>query len=185
MPPVSKIAKLPPALREWLHKAFVERSFGSIEAITQELNDMLKAQGLQESVSKTSVGIESQRVRAAQESLRASIEAARLLQQDIGAGDALGGATLDLVQNEVFQLTLKARELANEMDPGERIDLVNDLALAASRLSRSRVNQDKWAQDVRAKAQAAAEKVQDMAKKGGLSDATAKAMYNLINGIGN
>lgn len=184
MPPVSKIAKLPEHVRKWLHAAIVERAYGDTAGITAQLNAMLKDAGMDETVGTTTVNKLAQKVRRANESLRASLEAARMLQEHAGAGDALGGATLDLVQNEVFQLTLKLRELDDdETSPAERAELIDRIALAASRISRSRVNQDRWAADVRHKAEAAAKQVQDMAAKGGVSERTAKRMYNIIMGI--
>lgn len=183
MPPRSKISQLPAEVREWLHRALVERAFGDIEAVTVELQDKLREAGIAVYIGKSAVGMENQRVKRAQEALRASIEAARMLQQDTGAGDALGGATLDLVQSEVFQLTLKARELGEAVDNATRIGLINDLALAASRLSRSRVNQDRWAADVRTKAEAAADKVAKLAQKGGLQPATVQEIRRSILGI--
>lgn len=182
MPPRSKIAQLPEDVRSWLHRALVERAFGDIEAVTAELNSMLAKRGSDITVGKSAVGEASLKLKRAQEALRASVEAARMLQQDIGSGDALGGAALDMVQSEVFQISMRLQE-AQDMKDEDRIALIKDLSLATSRLSRARVNQDRWAADVRAKAEAAAKQVQDMATKGGMSDRTTKRMYNLIMGI--
>jgi hypothetical protein len=182
MPPVSKIAKLPEHVRKWLHAAIVDRAYGDTAGITADLNAMLKDSGMDETVGTTTVNKEAQRLRQAQEALRTSVEAARMLQQDIGSGDALGGAAMDMVQSEVFQISRRLQE-AQDMKDAERIALIKDLSLAASRVSRARVNQDRWATEVRSRAEAAAKQVQDMAAKGGVSDRTAKRMYNLIMGI--
>jgi Protein of unknown function (DUF3486) len=184
MPPRSKIAQLPEEMRQWLHRALVDRAFGDIEGITQQLNQMLREQGQNTSIGKTAVGVESQRVKRAQEALRTSLEAARLLQQDAGAGDDLGGATIDLVQSEVFNMVLKVRDLDDqELKDADRVGVLNDLALSASRLSRSRVNQDRWRQEVQAKAVAAADKVAKLAQKGGLQPKTVQEIRRSILGI--
>jgi Protein of unknown function (DUF3486) len=182
MPPRSKIAQLPDDVRQWLRRALVERAFGDIQGVTKELNDLLANRGEDLTVSKSAVGVENIRLKRAQEALRASVEAARMLQQDIGSGDALGGAALDMVQSEVFQISMRLQE-AQDMKDEDRIALIKDLSLATSRLSRARVNQDRWAADVRAKAEAAADKVAKLAQQGGLQPKTVEAIRRSILGI--
>lgn len=170
MPPVSKIAKLPPELRDWLHKTFVERSFGDIESVTQELNALMKEAGVAITIGKSAVGAESQRVKRAQESIRATTEAARLIAEtSADAGDNRSAAAMAIVQSEVFELLLQIREAGDEEDPIARLGVMNEAALGLSRLSRARVNQAKWADELDQRAQAAADKVAKLAKKGGLT----------------
>jgi chorismate mutase len=182
MPPVSKIAKLPAHVRKWLHTAIVERAYGDTAGITADLNAMLKDAGVPETVGTTTVNKEAQRMRQAQEALRTSVEAARMLQQDLGSGDALGGAAMDMVQSEVFQISMRLQE-ATGMKDDERLALIKDLSLAASRVSRARVNQDRWATEVRSRAEAAADRVTKLAQKGGLQPATVQEIRRSILGI--
>lgn len=182
MPPVSKIAKLPEHVRKWLHEAIVGRAYGDTAGITAELNTMLKDAGVEETVGTTTVNKEAQRLRQAQAALRTSVEAARMLQQDLGSGDALGGAAMDMVQSEVFQISMRLQE-AQGMSDEDRIALIKDLSLAASRVSRARVNQDRWATEVRSRAEAAADKVARLAQKGGLKPATVQEIRRSILGI--
>jgi Protein of unknown function (DUF3486) len=182
MPPVSKLAKLPAHVRKWLHTAIVERAYGDTAGITADLNAMLKDAGVPETVGTTTVNKEAQRMRQAQEALRTSVEAARMLQQDLGSGDALGGAAMDMVQSEVFQISMRLQE-ATGMKDDERLALIKDLSLAASRVSRARVNQDRWATEVRSRAEAAADKVTKLAQKGGLQPATVQEIRRSILGI--
>lgn len=182
MPPRSKVAQMPEDMRQWLHRAIVERAYGDIESITSELNDMLAQRGSNLTIGKSAVGEVSLKLKRAQEALRASVEAARMLQQDIGSGDALGGAALDMVQSEVFQISMRLQE-AQDMKDEDRIALIKDLSLATSRLSRARVNQDRWAADVRTKAEAAADKVEKLAQQGGLQPKTVEAIRRSILGI--
>ena len=169
MPPVSKIAKLPPALRSWLERTFVERAFGDIEAITEELNALMKRAGVAITIGKSAVGVESQRVRRAQEAIRATTEAARLIAEAApDEGDNRSAAAMALVQSEVFELLLNVRE-SEDLTDLERLGVMNEAALGLSRLSRSRVNQARWAHEVTQRANAAADAVAKIVKNGGLT----------------
>jgi hypothetical protein len=45
MPPVPKIAQLPEEIRRWLHETLIDRAFGDIVAVTDELQEMLRSSG--------------------------------------------------------------------------------------------------------------------------------------------
>lgn len=184
MPPVSKIAKLPPELRAWLHKAIVERGFGDIVGLTEELNALCKEGGVAVSVGKSAVGLESQRVKRAQEAIRATTEAARLIAESSpDEGDNRSAGAMAIVQSEVFDLLLQVRESEEITDPLVRLGVMNEAALGLSRLSRSRVNQARWNSEVEAKAKAAAAAVTKIAKTGGLSTAQVSEIRSQILGI--
>ena len=53
MPPRGKIAQLPDELRAWLHKAIVERGYGDIVALTDDLNALCKEGGVAISIGKS------------------------------------------------------------------------------------------------------------------------------------
>lgn len=185
MPPRGKIATLPPDLREWLHKTFVERAFGDIEGITEELNQLMKEAGVAISIGKSAVGAESLRIRRAQEAIRATTEAAKVIAEtSADPGDNRSAAAMAIVQSEVFELLLQIREASTEgMEPGERLALMNEAALGLSRMSRARVNQARWADELDLRAKAAADKVAKLAKKGGMSTATVAEIRASILGI--
>lgn len=184
MPPPSKIATLPDDLRVWLRKAIVQRGYGDIEGLTAELNALCKEGGLAITLGKSSVGVESQRVKRAQEAIRATTEAARLIAETSpDDADHRSAAAMALVQSEVFELLLKIRESDDLDDPVARLDVMNDAALGLSRLSRSRVNQSQWAIKVGERAQAAAERVAKIAKKGGADVKTVAMIRAEILGI--
>ncbi len=184
MPRPSKIAKLPSELRAWLHKAIVERGYGDIVALTEELNALCKEGGVAVSVGKSAVGVESQRVKRAQEAIRATTEAARLIAEAApDEGDNRSAAAMAIVQSEVFELLLKVRESEEIEDPVVRLGIMNEAALGLSRLSRSRVNQARWNSEVQTKAKAAADAVAKIAKKGGLSAGQVAEIRSSILGI--
>lgn len=185
MPPVSKIAQLPAELREWLHKAIVERGYGDIVALTEELNDLCKKGGVAVTIGKSAVGAESQKVKRAQEAIRATTEASRLIAEaSRDEGDTRSEAVIAMVQSDVFETLLELREAADEgIDPGDRLKMLTKAAVGLSQMSRARVNQAKWKAEVDAKAQAAAAKVEKLAKKGGLDAKTVAEIRASILGI--
>jgi len=183
MPPVSKIATLPEELRAWLHRAIVERGYGDIVALTDELNAMCKAGGVAITIGKSAVGAESLKLRRAQESIRATTEAARLIAETApDEADHRSAAAMAIVQSEMFDLLLKVRE-ADDLEDADRMGVMNAAALALSRISRSRVNQSRWAVEVEARARAAADSASKLARQGGLSEATVAEIRASILGI--
>ncbi len=184
MPPRSKIATLPDDLRAWLHKAIVQRGYGDIVALTEELNALCKEGGVAITVGKSAVGKESQRIQRAQEAIRATTEAARLIAESSpDEADHRSAAAMAIVQSEVFDLLLKVREGDDYTDPAERLGLMNEAALGLSRLSRSRVNQSRWAAEVEARTKAAADRVAKLAKRGGADAKTIAEIRESILGI--
>jgi len=184
MPPVSKIALLPADLREWLHKTFVQRAFGDIEGVTEELNALMKEAGVAISIGKSAVGAESLRVKRAQEAIRATTEAAKVIaDSSADPGDNRSAAAMAIVQAEVFETLLKIRESDSEEDPIARLAVMNEAALGLSRLSRARVNQARWADELDVRAKAAADKVSKLAKKGGLTATQVAEIRSNILGI--
>lgn len=183
MPPVSKIAQLPQNLRDWLHKAFVERGFGGIEQITEDLNALMKEAGVAISIGKSAVGAESQKVKRAQEAIRATTEAARLIADTSpDVGDKRSAGAMAIVQSEVFDLLLRIRESA-DADDDARLAKLGDAALLLSRLSRSRVYQSRWNEEVETRVKAAADQVGKLARKGGLDARTVAEIRANIMGV--
>lgn len=183
MPPRGKIATLPAELRQWLHQAFIERAFGDIQGITDELNEMAKRGGVAITIGKSAVGAESQKVKRAQEAIRATTEAAKLIaESSADQADNRSAAAMALVQSEVFELLLKIRE-SDELDDLQRFAVMNEAALGLSRMGRARVLQAKWADELDQRAKAAADKVAKLAKKGGMSAATVAEIRASILGI--
>lgn len=184
MPRVSKIAKLPENLRTWLRRAIVERGYGDIVGLTEELNALCKEGGVAITLGKSAVGEESKRIKRAQEAIRATTEAAKLIAEAApDDGDNRSMAAMAIVQSEVFELLLQVRESETMTDPVDRLAVMNDAALGLSRLSRSRVNQARWNTEVQAKAQLAADKVGKLARKSGADPKTVAEIRATILGI--
>lgn len=184
MPPVSKIAKLPPELRQWLHRTFVERAFGDIESITDELNALMKEAGVAISIGKSAVGAESLKVRRAQEAIASATRAMQLIADTAeDQADKRGEALNALVSEGLFEALLLAREAEAEDDPAARVSLMNKAALASARLTTTSVRQRKWRAEVEDKAKAAAEAVTKIARTGGLNAEQVREIRQQILGI--
>ena len=184
MPPRCKIAPLPAEMREWLHKALVERAFGDIVALTEELNAKLKEGGIAVYVGKSAVGAESQKVQRAQEAIKATTDAAKLLTDTSrDDGNLRGEAVMAMVESEMFQTMMDLREAEAEQDPFKRMEAMSKAAKNIAALSRARVNQSKFRLEIEARVKAAADKVDKLARKGGLNAATANEIRRAILGI--
>jgi hypothetical protein len=184
MPPVSKIAQLPEDMRAWLHRTLVERAFGDIQGVTDELQAMLKDAGVAMYIGKSAVGAESLKVKRATERIKATTEAARLIAESSrDDGDMRSEAAMALVQGEVFDLLLQVGDADAEEDPAARLGMLSESALALSRLSRARVSQSKWRLEVEAKIKDAADAVAKIAKTGGLQASQVNEIRMQILGI--
>jgi hypothetical protein len=184
MPPVGKIAKLPPEIRSWLEQTFVDRAFGDIVNITAELNELMKRAGVAITVGKSAVGAESLRIKRAQEAIAATTRAMQLI-ADTAKDDAdkRGEALNAMVSQGIFEVLLDAQDASTEEDPGERMKLLNKAALASARLTTTSVKQRQWRHEVEQRARAAAEAVSRIAKKGGMSADQVREIRAQILGV--
>lgn len=184
MPPVGKIATLPEWVREWLHQAIVERAYGDIVGLTDELNAMCKEGGVAMSIGKSAVGAEALRIKRATESIRVTTQACRAIAESAkDDGDMRSEAVMAMVQEGMFEALMKAREAESAEDPGEALALMGQAALAVSRISRTRVNQARWRDELDLRTKAAADQVAKIARKGGLDSQTVDAIRASILGI--
>ena len=184
MPPVAKIAKLPPELRQWLHETFVQRAFGDIENITAELNALMKEAGVAITIGKSAVGAESLKVRRAQESIAATTRAMQLIADTApDEADKRGEALNAMVSQGVFEVLLDVQQAAGEEDPADRMALLNKAALASARLTTTSVRQRQWRAEVEIKAKAAADAVTKIARTGGLKPEQVREIRSQILGI--
>jgi hypothetical protein len=184
VPQVRKMAKLPPDMRQWFERACVERAFGDIEGLTEELNELMKRAGIAVSIGKSAVGAESLRLKRAQESIAATTRAMQLVAQTAQDPADLRGETLNaMVAEGMFEAMLDLREAEAEPDPAKRIGLMNKAALATARLSTASVRQRRYRAEVEKATKAAADAVGRLASAGGLSHDQVSAIRAQILGI--
>lgn len=168
----SKIATMPPEVKAWLDAALVESNFSGYEQLEAEL----RARGFdigKSSIHRYGSAFEQKlaTLKMASEQARAIVTAAP---DDEGA---VSEALMRLVQEKLFQVMLDFK-----VDPDKPMNIAG-AAKAVAELSRATVNQKKWQEEVRAKAAAAADAADKIAKKGGLSSAGAAQIRKMILGI--
>ena len=168
MAPRSKIAKLPAETKAWLDRALSDNNFADYELLAAEL----KTRGFD--ISKSAVHRYGQEFETRLSALRMATEQARAISESIpdDAG-AMNDALIRLVQQKAFDALLKMEEGAP----------MKEIGLMVARLSNATVKQKQWATEVREKAATAADAVEKIAKKGGLSPAAVNEIKRRILGI--
>lgn len=170
MPPRSKVASLPKAVKAWLDKALAENSFSEYETLAAEL----KAQGF--SISKSALHRYGQDFESKLSALKLASEQARAVVD--AAPDEEGSvneALMRFVQEHLFKMLL-ATEGDKKFDPYK-------MAKAVAELGKASVAQKKWHAEWREKAEVAASRVEKIAKKGGLNKETVDEIRREILGM--
>lgn len=168
MPPRSKVANLPKAVKAWLDKALAENSFSEYESLAAELS----AQGF--SISKSALHRYGQDFESKLSALKMASEQARAVVAAAPDEEgAVNEALMRLVQEHLFKIL---------MADGNSFDLPK-VAKAVAELGKASIAQKKWQTEYREKAEAAASRVEKIAKKGGLNQATVDEIRREILGM--
>ena len=171
MPRRSKVKSLPKDVREALDEKLVEEGFQNYE----DLAEWLAGQGYD--ISKSSVHRYGQEFEDRLEALRIATAQAKEITEQVGDDEgALGDALTAVVQEKAFGL-LTSMEM--EEQEVEFTSLMNAIA----RLQKASVQQKKFMQEMREKAQQAAEEAEEIAREGGLSEDGAEKIRAKILGI--
>ncbi len=177
MPARSYIDRLPEADRNTIAKRLIDAGFSGSEAVTE----LLRADGYE--VTRSGLHRHGQQVQARINRIQASTEAARLIAEAApDQEDARSAAVIALVQSELFDAMLNLEE-ADHADPHERVKLLSQAARAIAEASRASVSQKRWADEVRTKVAAAADKAAEIATQGGLGKTQVADLRQLIAGI--
>ncbi|MDO9625154.1 MAG: DUF3486 family protein [Pseudomonas sp.] len=168
MPPKSKVLALPAEVKAWLDQALIENNFSQYEALSSALAER------GHSIGKSALHEYGQNFEDRLSALRTASEQAKAMvaaaPDDEGA---VNEALMRLVQEQIFN-SLMAQD--------GKVDLPK-VAKAVAELSRASVVQKKWQTEVRTKAEAAAQAVEKIAQKGGLSADTVAEMRREILGV--
>lgn len=101
--------------------------------------------------------------------------------------DVRSQAVLSLVQTELFNALVDFQSVVEEdekaMSPADRIKLFGQAGKGIANVTTASVNQKKWQVEVRDKAQKAADAVENIVSKGGLSGDTVQMIRKEILGI--
>lgn len=187
MPKPSTIDLLPLEIKEQLQAWLQDPRITQLEA-TERANQLLELAGLPERVTKSSVNRYAMRMEEVGAKIRQSREIAQMYIAQVGAAPQgqTGLLINEMLRTMAFDLTLKIQD-AELNDPetlAATIDQVKALALAVQRLEQSASINVKREADIRQQErQRAAEQVEKIAKKGGLSGTTVQEIRRQILGI--
>jgi len=132
MPPRSKVAKLPHAVRDELERRIVEHGFGRYE----KLADWLQQQGYQ--IAEDSVQRHGARLRQRTESIDLSVQHAKAIGQAVsGDRDSIVDSTIRLLNGQVFSTLLDAERI--------RSDEIYRLSHTICELSKMSIARQRWA----------------------------------------
>lgn len=150
----------------------------------QQLTDWLTELGYE--ISKSSVHRfgkkHEQKMQAVSLSTQAAIYMAARNPDDAGA---LSSTVITMMQSEFFNALVQLQSLDDdkEADPMVRMAMLSKISKGIAELSKASVNQKKHQIEVRDKAKAAADKVEQIANKGGLTGDTVQEIRKAILGI--
>lgn len=173
----SKIVTLPAAVKAWLDKALVEGNFSGYA----ELEAALKARGYD--IGKSSIHRYGTNLERRLSAIKASTQAAAAIAAAApDDADLRSAAVISLIQTEIFETIVQIQE-ASDADPVERMNLLSKVAKNIATLTRASVGQKKWEVEVRDKLKSAADAVEKIAAKGGLSKAAVAEIRGKILGV--
>ncbi len=166
MPRRGKIATLPPEIRAWLDAELVKRGFGGYLDLEQRI---LAEHGVK--VDHSTLHRYGEKLERKLAAIRASTEAARSIAEAApDDADLRSSAVISLVQTEIFDVLVNLQEASDEdVDNVTRVKLLSQAAKNIATLSRASVNQKKWQVEVRSRAAVAAERVDALTRRGGVS----------------
>jgi hypothetical protein len=168
MPPRSKVASLPKTVKTWLDTALAENNFSDYEALANELSE----RGF--SISKSALHRYGQDFESKLSALKMASEQARAVVAAAPDEEgAVNEALMRLVQEHLFKLL---------MTGGDQMDLPK-VAKAVAELGKASVVQKKWQAEWKEKTEAAASRIEKIAKKGGLNQATVDEIRREILGM--
>lgn len=175
----SAIDQLSPDDKFWLDTWFKDKGFcGYVE-----IAEILMERGY--SISKSSVHRYGQKLEQKLAAVQASTQAAILIADAApDDGDVRSQAVLSLIQTELFNALIALQESNDpDADPSQRLALIAKCGKGIAEITKASVNQKKWMLDVRDRAEKAAQAVDSIVKKGGLSAETAASIRAQILGI--
>lgn len=146
----SSIARLQPHIRSYI-EAMLATGALTLDELISDLRDKYPVEAAGDALpSRSAVGRYGLKLQRRLSAIRASTEAARLIQEHAGDNkDARSEALTALVQTELFDAILALQEADDEeTDPGERIGMLSMAAKNIATLTRSSVNLKRFQADV-------------------------------------
>lgn len=181
----STVSRLPAEVKTYI-EAMLATGAQTLDELISDLRDRFPAEAKAgELPSRSALHRYGSKLDRRLSAIRASTEAAKLIQAQAGDDqDARSEALTALVQTELFEAILMLQEADDaENDPGERVGMLSAAAKNIATLTRSSIGLKTFQAQARARAKAAAETVDKIAKSGGLSGDAAEQIRREILGI--
>lgn len=181
----STISRLDPQIKAYI-EAMLATGSQTLDELLTDLRERFPAAAHTGSLpSRSAVGRYGQKLERRLSAIRASTEAAKIIQAQAGDNsDARSEALTALIQTELFEAILDLQENDDpDMDPGERVGMLSAAAKNIATLTRSSVGLKQFQAKVLERTQAAAANVEKIAKKGGLSAEASAELRREILGI--
>jgi hypothetical protein len=181
----SSLTRLDPEVRAYI-EAMLATGSQTLDELIADLQERYPAAAKAgELPSRSAMGRYGQKLERRLSAIRASTEAAKMIQAHAGDDeDARSGALTALVQTELFEAILALQEADDaDLDKGERVGMLSAAAKNIATLTRSSVGLKKFQTEVRQRAQVAADAVEKIATKGGLSAESVQKLRREILGI--
>ena len=142
MPRRNKVQSLTPELRAEIERLLIQRGFAGYAELEQQILD---AHGVE--IGKSTLHRYGSKLQRKLDAIRASTEAAKLIQQHAGDDkDARSEALTAMVQTELFEAILMLQEADEQGEDGEKIDhekrveVLSKAAKNIATLTRSSIN---------------------------------------------
>ncbi len=182
MPPPKKLDLVPAELIERLKALCVERGFGQIHEVTDELNGWLAEDGLELTIGKTSVGAFSKMLKDQREAF--SMAEMLLADMDLEAEGEIHRTLMNMIATSAMQMMIAVRGDDGHLDPKDLMNLGRMLKdLMGSAGIREKLLADERARIIKEANAKAAEQGAKAAREAGMSDETAEAIKASILGV--
>lgn len=183
----STISRLPQDVKSYIEGKLAEGRM-TLDELIGDLGKRFPSQAQAGDLpSRAAVHRYGQKLERRLSAIRASTEAAKIIQAQAGDNnDARSEALTALIQTELFEAILSLQEdddPEKPMDPGERVGMLSNVAKNVAPLIRSSVSLKQFQSKVRDATRAAASAVEKTIKKAGLSDETVAEIKARILGI--
>lgn len=183
----STISRLPQDVKSYIEGKLAEGRMTLDELIADVRGRFPAQQQAGDLPSRAAVHRYGQKLERRLSAIRASTEAAKIIQAQAGdSSDARSEALTALIQTELFEAILNLQENDDpEMDPGERVGMLSAAAKNIATLTRSSVNlkqfQAKVEEETRRKLlEEQRVKLDAMGSKGGVTEDTKKAIREAL-----
>lgn len=181
----STISRLPEGIKSYIEGKLAEGRMTLDELIADLHGRFPSSLDAGELPSRAAVHRYGQKLERRLSAIRASTEAAKIIQAQAGDDkDARSEALTALIQTELFEAILNLQEADDpDADPADRVGMLSSAAKNIATLTRSSVNLKQFQAKVLERTQAAAANVEKIAKKGGLSAEASAELRREILGI--